>query len=348
MPSTNTQVTPKMTTTHRKNWSIEDWADGISVIVPTYKRPDDILRALGSIIDQDTDGRPYEIIVADNDPAGSAETAVLALIDANPQTRVIYTHVPDPGVSNARNGALTQAQGRYIIYLDDDMEAHPRWIAELVIAANHYDAPIVFGPVIAQMPDGDNPLYPHMQPLFCRTGNFADGIIKKTFGTGGCLIDHGRTSLPDPVFDPSLNEVGGEDDALFAHILGHGGRIAWTTKANAIEHIPTHRATPAYVWKRNFAFGQAPTQSAADHGWAGAPSVLKWMGVGIVQTITRAPIYAFQRLTGNPHFVHSYGRLSQAVGKVIWFSGFSPRLYGVDAPTQSSSPAGVTKQKLSP
>ena len=313
----------------------QDWSDGVSVIVPTYKRPNDILRALGSIVYQNTDGRPYEIIVADNDPEGSAHDAVHAIIAANPQVRIVYTHVPTPGVSNARNGALAKAQGRYIIYLDDDMEAAERWVAELVIAANTHDAPIVFGPVIAQMPDGDDPLYSHMQPLFCRTGDFADGLISKTFGTGGCLIDHGRTSLPNPVFDPNLNEVGGEDDALFAHILGHGGTIAWTTKARAIEHIPEHRATPDYVWKRNFAFGQGPTQNAADAGWLGMPHVIKWMCIGALQAVIRAPKYAFERITGNPHYVHSYGLLSQAVGKMIWFSGFSPRLYGVNAPTKA-------------
>lgn len=305
------------------------WSNGISIIVPTYKRPDDILRALGSVVDQDTEGRAFEIIIADNDPAGSARLAVEAFIAENPQTIMLYVHVPEPGVSNARNGALEHARGRFIIYLDDDMEAHPRWVAELVNASIKYEAEIVFGPVIAQMPKGDDPLYPHMQPLFCRTGDFEDGYITKTFGTGGCLIDHDRAALPNPMFDPSLNEVGGEDDMLFAYILDHDGRIAWTRSAEAIEHIPAHRATYSYVWKRNFAFGQAPTRICADHGLRGIPGVIKWMGVGMVQIALRLPKYLWQRLSGNPASVHTYGRLSQACGKVIWMSGFSPRLYGV-------------------
>lgn len=316
----------------------ENWTDGISIIVPTYKRPDDILRALGSVVNQETEGRAFEIIIADNDPAGSARHAVEAFIAENPQTIMHYVHVPEPGVSNARNGALIHARGRFIIYLDDDMEAHPRWVAELVNASMKYEAEIVFGPVIAQMPEGDDPLYPHMQPLFCRTGNFEDGYIAKTFGTGGCLIDHGRASLPSPMFDTTLNEVGGEDDALFAHILGHGGRIAWTRSAEAIEHIPAHRATRAYVWKRNFAFGQAPTQSAADRGLAGLASVIKWMGVGLVQIALRLPKYVWQRATGNPASVHTYGKLSQACGKVMWVSGFSPRLYGVHSEDSKNVP----------
>lgn len=309
----------------------QNWHDGISIITPTYKRPDDIIRALSSVVNQDTDGRPMEIVIADNDPAGGARLAVEQFITANPQTDMHYIHVPDPGVSNARNGALSIAKGRYIIYLDDDMEADPRWVAELVAAANDYDAAIVFGPVIAQMPGGDDPLYAHMQPLFCRTGDFADGHITKTFGTGGCLIDHGRAAMPHPVFDPDLNEVGGEDDFLFAHILGQGAKIAWTTKARAVEHIPERRSTPQYVWLRNFAFGQAPTQTAADHGIKGAPGVLKWMAVGCVQIVIHAPAYAVLRLLGKPRYIHHYARLSQACGKVMWFSGFSPRLYGADS-----------------
>jgi len=143
------------------------------------------------------------------------------------------------------------------------------------------------------MPIGDNPLYPHMQPLFSRTGDFEDGHINSLFGTGGCLIDQSQCSLPSPAFDPALNEVGGEDDAMFG----------WTTQAIAVEHIPPHRSTPAYVWTRNFAFGQGPSQNEADKGFSGALGVIKWM------------------------------RLSQAIGKIFWFEGFSPRLYGANAPT---------------
>jgi len=319
-----------------------DWSDGISVIVPTYKRPDDVIRALKSVVNQNTQGRAYEIIVADNDPEASARDAIQAFIKTQPQTDIIYTHVPEPGVSNARNGAHKLQRGRFVIYLDDDMEAHKNWVCELVSASLKNDAEIVFGPVIAQMPDENNPLYEHMITLFSRTGDFENGYISKTFGTGGCLIDHGKAKLPSPLFDPTLNEVGGEDDAHFSHILKMGGRIAWTNQANAIEHIPTHRATASYIWKRNFAFGQGPTQNAADQGWRGAPQVLKWMVVGTLQAIIRLPIYAFEKFSGNPQYIHSYGLLSQAIGKIFWFSGFSPRLYGA---TSVQKPTVISPNK---
>ena len=309
----------------------------ISIVVPTYKRPDDIKRALNSAIKQDTKHYSLEIIVADNDPAASANATVNAIIKAHPDVKIVYTHVPEPGVSNARNGALEHTQGRFLIFLDDDMEVDPDWAFELAQAAELYKSAVVFGPVEAVMPDGDDPLYPYMQPLFSRTGDFKDGHIDKLFGTGGCLIDLGQCSLPTPAFDPALNEVGGEDDAMFAHVLAQNPHIGWTTKAKAVEHIPPHRSTPAYVWTRNFAFGQGPTQEAADKGLAGTIEVLKWMAVGVVQTFIYGTQYGLRKLAKRDDAITSYAKLSQAVGKILWFDGFSPRLYGANAPTAQTS-----------
>lgn len=305
----------------------------ISIIVPTYKRPEDILRALASAVSQDTGQYSFEIIIADNDPAASAHDAVHTIIAANPHVDIIYKHVPQAGVSNARNGALSLARGRFLIFLDDDMEANSDWAFHLANAAERFCAAIVFGPVEAVMPEGNDPLYPHMQPLFSRTGDFQDGHISKLFGTGGCLIDRAQCSLPSPAFDPNLNEVGGEDDALFAHILAQGAKIGWTTSAIAVEHIPHHRSIPSYVWTRNFAFGQGPSQNEADKGLRGAPGVAKWMSVGLVQALIYGPQYLLRRAMGRANYIRSYAKLSQAVGKILWFDGFSPRLYGANAPT---------------
>jgi len=63
-----------------------------------------------------------EIIVADNDPMGSAKDYVTTFAKTS-DIEVIYKHVPEPGVSNARNGALSIARGRFIAFLDDDMQA---------------------------------------------------------------------------------------------------------------------------------------------------------------------------------------------------------------------------------
>jgi len=310
-----------------------NWSQGISVVVPTYKRPEGIAVALRSLRSQTVEERPIEIIVADNDPLGSAREYVTKFTKTSPH-KVIYKHVPEPGVSNARNGALSVARGRFIVFLDDDMEALPGWIEALVAASIKYEAGLVFGPAIAMLPDKDNPYNPYMMPFFSRTTNAPEGYINDTFGTGGCLLDLSICDLPSPPFNPIFNETGGEDDALFHHVITRGSRIAWAPKAKSWEIVPAKRATPTYIWTRNFAFGQSPSQEQADRGIAGSLGVIKWMTVGAVQLLIYGPPMLILKTLGKPKYIHYHAKTAQALGKMFWWSGFKQKLYGVNATTE--------------
>jgi len=123
----------------------KDWTEGVSIVVPTFQRPDDIKRALKSLMTQKAPKRAMEIIVADNDPAGTAKKTVERFMGTS-QIEVHYVHVPEPGVSNARNGALAKARGRFIIFLDDDMEALEGWTENLIETSLKFKAGIVFEP----------------------------------------------------------------------------------------------------------------------------------------------------------------------------------------------------------
>jgi glycosyltransferase involved in cell wall biosynthesis len=299
----------------------------ISIIIPTYKRPEGLARALESIENETIDGMELEIIIADNDPQGSAGDFSADYI-ATSNHDIKYTHVPEPGVSNARNGGLSIARGRWVLFLDDDMTAKPPWASSMMAAAKQYEAALVFGPVTAIMPESDNPFFDHMQPLFSRPERAENGLIEKAIGTGNCLMDRGLLELPNPVFNPSMNQTGGEDDELFRKLEMQNPNIAWTNEAVTFEHVPEKRATLSYVWKRNFAFGQAPAQEAADRGFSGCPEIIKWMGVGFTQIGIYALLWVVSQLRRDPKAVHHYGRLAQGIGKLFWMERFAPKLYG--------------------
>ncbi len=305
-----------------------DWSNGVSIIIPTFRRPDGIKLVLESIKTQTANGRALEIVVADNDPQASARDYVESFA-AQCETPVNYVHIPEPGVSNARNGALDKARGRYIIFIDDDMEATEGYIETFLRVSEHYDAAIVFLPAVAAMPDPEDPRNIYMAPFFSRVfENTPEGLVEGHLGTGGCLLDLAKCQMPVPAFDPALNEVGGEDDQLFMHLVEHGARIAWSPHGLAHEHVPAKRATPEYLWTRNFAFGQGPTQEAGDKGLAGSLEIIKWMCVGIVQTLIYAPIYGITKVMGRPVYIKYLAKTAQGLGKVFWWDGFTPRLYG--------------------
>lgn len=306
----------------------------ISIIIPTYKRPGGIRLALGSVARETVDGFHIEIIIADNDPAGSARDFVEHFAQTS-GTDIKYVHVPQPGVSNARNGALAIAQGRYIAFLDDDMEAVAPWLGPLISASQHYGAALVFGPATAVMPDDKTPEYVYMQPEFSRLPYNKDGLIEDGVATGNCLIDLELCQLPEPPFDTRYNLTGGEDDALFQALKSQGVKLAWAQDAKTWEHVPARRATLSYIWKRNLAFGQSPSQEAAERGLAGAGAVMKWMVIGLMQTLVYGAIWLALRLMGKACHIRYLTRTAQGAGKLFWFGPFAPKLYGENATTEA-------------
>lgn len=309
----------------------QNWDEGVSIIVPTFRRPGGIKIALESLMTQSAGGRPLEIIVADNDGAASAR----AFVEAFAKTAAIetrYVHVPTPGVSSARNGAMEIKRGRFVAFLDDDMEATDIWLSSLLDTALKHEASAVFGPIEAKMPSPNDPMNIHMQPFFSRHFGGQDGICGEAFGMGGCFIDLARCDMPVPPFNTDLNEVGGEDDWLFSYLQARGMTMAWSSAALTYEHVPEGRLSLEYFWNRNFAFGQGPTQIEADKGLKGSLGVLKWMSVGAVQTAVFAPVYKVLKWMGRPGYVVYHAKLAQGAGKFLWWDGFSPRMYGSSAP----------------
>jgi len=303
----------------------------ISVIMPTFRRPDGLKIALESLLAQSPCDLPVEIIVADNDPKGSARDYVKAVAEKN-SASVHYLHVPAPGVSNARNAALTVAKGRYIAWLDDDQEACKDWLLNYLAASRTHKASLVFSPTIARVP-GQSKYQDYMETFFERKGpGIEDGVIDHFYGCGNSFMDRALCKMPDVPFDLRANETGGEDDLLFSYIERNGGTFAWTQNAVAHEDIRPHRATPEYIKTRSFAFGQAPSEIAQEAGnW---PGVAFWMAVGGAQTLAYSPIVLLTKLTGRPSYIHYLSRMWQGLGKIFWFDGLKPKLYGQTASTK--------------
>jgi len=298
----------------------------ITIIIPTFRRPEALRRALDSALEQSVEGYAVKVLVVDNDAFGSARAV------CEGKRRVTYVSEPRAGVSHARNTGLANAKSRYVFFLDDDMLAERGCLQSLMGGAARYEAGVSFAAVNARMPT-DSALEEQMKPFFSRRRDAAEGVTKECMGAGGSLFDLNLCTLPSPVFDPALNETGGEDDRLLSYLQREGVTFAWVPSAHTIEEVPAHRATLKYVWKRNFAFGQGPSQIAADHAiesgrWQDWTKVGKWMCVGLAQTALRLPAWGITRLLGLPRQAHAHAQLAQGLGKVFWWDNFKQVLYG--------------------
>lgn len=298
----------------------------VAVIVPTLRRPESLERALRSLFAQTrVADRVSEIVVVDNDPAGSAAAMATALRAFSPWP-LVYVHAPRPGVATARNAGLAATRAPLIAFLDDDEAAAPGWLSALLEAQATTGADAVFGPITGRAPDAPPWLKPYLERFFGRDGPARTGLIAAPYGCGNSLMVR-AAALPGPApFDAGTDQAGGEDDALFAALAARGGRFGWAAEARVEEFAPAHRATLGYALARAFAYGQGPSQTAAAaRDW---PGVLRWMAIGAAQMAVWGAASAALTVIASPKRAEMYDRTARGVGKLLWMKGFEPQFYG--------------------
>lgn len=92
--------------------------DKVSVIIPTYKRPEKLVRALKSVIRQSYSN--FEIFVVNDD---EDDQSVLNVINDINDIRINYLkNSLTKGANGARNTGILESTGSYIAFLDDDDE----------------------------------------------------------------------------------------------------------------------------------------------------------------------------------------------------------------------------------
>ena len=97
-----------------------------SVIICTRDRPNDILRAVNSLLDDESPD--IDIIVVDQSDGDDTALALRSVQDR----RVRYLRSRTQGKGGALNEGLCLVRSRYVVCTDDDCEASPDWPARVV------------------------------------------------------------------------------------------------------------------------------------------------------------------------------------------------------------------------
>jgi len=124
----------------------------VSVIVPTYNRPDLLKNALQSVLRQDYDN--WEAIVINDAGLDVGDIA----LSADPEGRIVYlSHVKNKGLPAARNSGMSKSRGEIICYLDDDDEFLDNHLSTVVQAFAERDELVVYtdAEYIYKQKDGD-------------------------------------------------------------------------------------------------------------------------------------------------------------------------------------------------
>lgn len=288
--------------------------DHICVCVCTYKRPQLLLRLLGTLERQIPQGLfTYSAVIVDNDGNRSAEPAVESFRGTS-KLEVQYHLEPTRNISLARNKAVAMSAGKYLAFIDDDEFPEETWLHHLYATCLKYKADCVLGPV--------EPYYEEKPPDWVVKGRLCE---REHFRTGTSIKDPGNTRTgnvlvvkdvclekPGP-FDPGRGRSGGEDHEFFAWMLNRGRSIFWCNEAPVYENVPSERLKRTYFLKRGLLRG----------GLSGKTE--KVISSGTIKSIVAVGLYTaalpLLALLGQHFFMRTLMKNCDHIGKLLGLCG---------------------------
>jgi YdjC-like protein/Glycosyl transferase family 2 len=220
----------------------------ICVCICTYKRAEPLKRLLRDLDQQETGGLfTFSIVVADNDPEGSAKSTVEA-VAAMLSVRVKYCAEPRRGIARARNAVVANAEGDYLALIDDDEFPISEWLKILLTTCRRYNVDGILGPVKRHF-DEEPPSWLKKSSLYDRSVNPTGMQVEwKESRTGNVLLKR-EIVLNDPMpFRPEFRA--GEDQDFFRRKIEEGRRFVWCAEAAVYEVIPPSRWTRLYYIRK--------------------------------------------------------------------------------------------------
>lgn len=299
---------------------------GISVCIATYRRLDRLEVLLKDLANQLL--LPSEVVVVDNDAAGSARPVVERFRQMNASFPIQYEVQPVKNISLTRNRTVELTQHEWLAFVDDDERAPDFWLERLEAAARDYAADGVLGPV--------DPVVPDDAPAWIRRGRFYDFPRMKSGSVvppnrlrfGNLLLRAASVKKLEVMFDPAYGLTGGEDGDLLSRMTLDGARIVWCDEALVHEPIEKSRLNLTWLLRRAMRGGQDFARHSLSGRYGRRPGERVRLFIrALLQLLTAAVISVLVLPLGRHHAAHWLTKASANMGKLSIFLGWHYREY---------------------
>jgi glycosyltransferase involved in cell wall biosynthesis len=296
-----------------------------TIVIPSYRRPDDLARTIDSVLRQKDVDEPCEILVVDNDPQGSAAPVAERLATAS-AIPIRYVLEPRPGISHARNTGVAYAAGRYLAFLDDDEIVGPDWLAHMRDTLRRFKADAVVGAVLPHFPEGTT-IDAYRRHAYTRDARAPTGTPLLRWNIGNSLFDRARCFIGPEPFLPKLGRTGGEDTVFLRQMTRRGCKMVWCAEAPAWETVPAERLEPNYLLRRAFRGAQTTTFVCTTVKPRELGRALRFMAVGCAQVVLYGPAALALKAMRHDHWLPVMAKAVGGLGKLFWHPGLHLRMY---------------------
>jgi len=246
----------------------------LTIAICTWNRSDLLDQTLAEMSKLEMPlGVEWELMVVNNNCTDNTDEIVAKHSSTLP---IRLLHETKPGLSNARNCAVSAAAGEYILWTDDDVLVGSRWLAAYVAAFAHWpDAAFFGGPIL---PWFESPTPAWLQEIFPQISSayaaldlgdvpiVCDKNKLCPFGANFAVrMDVQRRHLYDPQYGYTGNsKIVGDESMMLYGIIAEGLTGRWIPEAKVRHFIPRDRQTTTYL--RRYFYGQGLTASVQKRG----------------------------------------------------------------------------------
>lgn len=104
----------------------------VSIIIPTYKRYNELIEAIKSVVKQIKSGITYEILILDNNSPKTYVSKTIEFIRVNKYSNILYyQNKSNIGMFGNWNRGVKLARGEWIVFLHDDDILHEEYLRNI-------------------------------------------------------------------------------------------------------------------------------------------------------------------------------------------------------------------------
>ena len=220
-----------------------------SIIVPTYNRPEKLAQCLQSFVELEYPRDQFQVIVVNDSTEISVETTISPF---QSQLNITLLIQPNSGPATARNTGAFAAEGKFVVFTDDDCTVAADWLQNLEKRFGETPDCLIGGRTVNALPDNiystaSQQLIDYLYSYYNAIGDRAQFFTSNNF------------ALPAEAFekiggfDTSFSLAAGEDREFCFRWLNLGGRAVYAPEVTVYH---SHALTLGKFWRQQFNYGR--------------------------------------------------------------------------------------------
>lgn len=267
-------------------------------------------------------GVEWELLVINNNSTDATDEVIASFSNRLPLRSVFEGQA---GLSHARNRAVQEAAGDYILWTDDDVLVDKEWLAAYQEAFTNWPDAVIFGGNIEPWFEGTPPawlplVWERVASAYASRdlGEQAVPLSDEVMPFGANFAVRAREQRKF-LYDPRLgvrpdNIMGGEETTVIRQMMSDGITGRWVPAARVRHFIPQARQTIEYLRKYFKGYGEYCAQADAHNTDAKLFGKPRWLWREALAAETK---YRLHRRTASPEiWIEDLIASSQAWGQL--------------------------------